>query len=301
MQSNIIIKRNLLTYNDKGITKYNQYVNDVYKALNESRLNFYINPTKSKLRKIKKELSTEDIAQALQRRKGILNYTELERFKRTNKILTEKFSYNEFVAAEQIRHNRQVQRKNIIQQISYWILKGYEITFSTYTLNDDTLYRYADSNLENTKKLQDKLTRILNDKTIDYIGNVDYGKNKNRLHYHVLECRKPELKEYQEHIFTATNIEWQKYGFSNTQYVKYSDKDITKVSSYLSKLSSHSIKVKTTRLFKKKNSDYKKLKKHFDLYKIPITPENIIDYIEHIELLEVKKEWIQRYEQIKLL
>lgn len=209
----------------------------------------------------------------------------------SNKDLT----FIEYKSCEQIRKNRGDQRKRIKDHVKFWYMMDYEILFSTYTFNQETLMKYGELGVDgiyiNTKQAQDLLTRILSKKTIDYIGNVDYGTGKkykrkkiykdldqmnnvddkehHRLHYHVIEAVNPksikeEMIKNDIEVYTPTNIEWEKYGHSESELVRFSQVDRKKISGYLAKLCSHSIKVKTNRLFIKKGTEYKRIRKTYE-------------------------------------
>lgn len=192
----------------------------------------------------------------------------------------------EYKCCEQLRKSRSKQRQEIKAQLKFWINQNYEITFNTYTLNDETLNTY----ISDIDKLQNNLTRLLSKYTLDYIGNIDYGKINGRIHFHVLEAHKTiqeEIINNNRHItITPIHIEWQKYGFSNGERITYRDTSYEKLCGYLAKISNHSIKVKKKRLFKKKYSEYKLRK---------------TQYIEFVDRDKQKPLSTEKYELIKLI
>ena len=61
---------------------------------------------------------------------------------------------------------------------------------------------------------------------------MDYGKENQRLHYHVLEAWKKEdpnmieemLSYKTDEVTTAVRIGWNKYGFSESEIIRYNTK-----------------------------------------------------------------------------
>lgn len=279
---NLIIKKQLLEKNK--LKEYEEIRYKIYKnrSINIDKLSY----TEKEDRKIDKSYYIRDFKDIKKYIKGI--------------------TYKEYRSLEQLRQSKTKQRRELYKHLYYWQQRGYEILFCTYTLNDETLFKNGELNIENiylnTKELQDKLTRILNKGCIDYIGNVDYGKNE-RLHYHVLQAhKKGSVKEYFVNngylaIETYCNIAWQKYGLSNSELVNYTKVNNKKVSSYLTKLTSHSIKLKSNRLFIKKNTEYKDLKNSVLALHDTLTEEKINNWIEKLEQLELTNKYFNTPEK----
>lgn len=123
-----------------------------------------------------------------------------QQYKKVNKYID--ISWEEYQAYELLRKSRSKQRQEIKDQLAFWVLMDYEIIFNTYTFNQ-TSYNYFNEDID---KMQTSLTRILAKYTDDYIGNIDYGKQNDRIHFHVLEAYKKDgLHKIKEEI-VRTNI-----------------------------------------------------------------------------------------------
>ena len=71
----------------------------------------------------------------------------------------------------------------------------------------------------------------------NYVANVDYGAKNGREHYHAIVENDINLKE------------WHKMGAVKVEHIRVSEKDLKRVSLYISKLTAHALKVQTlTRL-----------------------------------------------------
>lgn len=105
-------------------------------------------------------------------------------------------------------------------------------SFLTLTFTDDVL----NSTTEETRRRY--VSRFLKSITNNYVGNIDWGKENGREHYHA--------------VISGIDINmssWDKYGFSDCRTIGRKNDDTTssKISKYLYKLSNHATKESTKR------------------------------------------------------
>lgn len=168
-----------------------------------------------------------------------------------------------YLQMKKAKHN-QMTRLN--KHINYYIESGnYDLIFSTFTFNDDSL----NMKFETRRK---KLIKALKDCPIiaDYILNIDYGKKNEREHYHGLLFVKKGSIDYKFErdklgYYIANMPIVYDLGFTKYQKVGNEEYDYKKVSSYVSKLSLHALKVKQKRLIYKTDSPFKMDKKYNEL------------------------------------
>lgn len=159
------------------------------------------------------------------------------------------------IECENIRCARKKQRQKIENHIDYLFRKNYKLYFVTFNFNDDALKLKA-----NTRK--QKVRRLLS-QCDDYILNIDYGKENEREHYHAIiafkennhETYKNDYKKIKIKQFDSYNL-----GFYDVQEIRREGKSKEKLARYITKLTSHSIKVSQQYVSVKKGSDYQKYK-----------------------------------------
>lgn len=109
-----------------------------------------------------------------------------------------------------------------------FMIRNFDCMFITFTLND--------FGISLTQKfLKEKICRILKPLGAYYVGNVDYGKENERLHFHFVVSSLD--REYIE-------SSWSKYGFSYFEIV-YGNS--YKLSNYVDKITNHGLKGTTQR------------------------------------------------------
>lgn len=79
------------------------------------------------------------------------------------------------------------------------------------------------------------VARFLKSQGCDYVANVDFSPSKQREHYHAVINSRVDLNAW-------------KYGFIYAEKVRTHKNDLLKVSKYITKLTSHALKVDSTRL-----------------------------------------------------
>lgn len=115
-----------------------------------------------------------------------------------------------------------------------------ELHFATLTFNDETLSNTS----ERTRHRY--AVAFLSECCRCYIGNVDYGENNHREHFHAVVALKEDA------------LPCWKYGYSNFKRIrglKKNDGDAIALSKYLNKLTNHSGKVGTGKSFRSKSFD----------------------------------------------
>lgn len=117
------------------------------------------------------------------------------------------------------------------KRISDMLLNG-DCLFITLTFNDETL------STTTPKNRRVFVSRYLKQFNCKYVANIDFGSKNHREHYHA--------------VINASTIDfksWRKYGNINVERVRNKDieKDMTKLSKYICKLSNHAIKETTKR------------------------------------------------------
>lgn len=100
--------------------------------------------------------------------------------------------------------------------------------FLTLTFSDDVL---NSTSIETRRRY---VAYYLKDISSSYVGNIDYGKQNGREHYHA--------------VVLCDNIskEWQ-YGFSHSQLIRNTENDSIRLAKYVGKLTNHAIKETTKR------------------------------------------------------
>lgn len=220
------------------------------------------------------------------------------------------FTLREINAYIQINNNKRQKSCRLKNHISYYMQKEYNMVFATFTFNEDTIKK-------DKKYRKETITRTLNKNIniIDYIGNVDYGEENGREHYHYILILKKDfepktkintiiskkIRKFNE--VTNLNIEY-KYGFTTYELIGKKDKDRDKIKNYITKITLHGMKQKErNQLITKRNSPYheylKYIKKHMEEKKE--AKENRKKFIEMKKIRQIEKEYQMNIEQIKRL
>ena len=138
---------------------------------------------------------------------------------------------NEFLECLKINKASYERTNRLKKRISDMLLSG-DCLFLTLTFNDNTL---NETSADTRRQYVRKYLKQFNAK---YVANIDFGSKNHREHYHA--------------VINASNIDlssWRKYGNINIERVRNRniDKDKTKLSKYIAKLSNHAIKETTKR------------------------------------------------------
>lgn len=123
------------------------------------------------------------------------------------------------------RRNNRDKVKRCKKRIENMVCTG-DAVLLTLTFNDETLSRLN----ENSRRKAVAL--FCKEQTLDYVGNVDFGKKNGRVHYHIVCVPKEKNVDF---------MAWRKYGNINAKRVPCVD-DSTALSKYVSKLTAHAFK-----------------------------------------------------------
>lgn len=184
----------------------------------------------------------------------------------------EQFKKEELKACQQMYKARKEQVAKIRKHYIYWLNNDYDIFFLTFTYDDKkrrkemkapTLKRYCISAMSEFD---------------DYIINVDYGNQGERLHYHALGAIKKGKKlEYTKIKRQKKDNKWKtglkmvnnslldyerKVGFYDCEICKDNEESAKKLSRYIDKLTLHSVKVKQSYCSVKKGSEYQNYQRY---------------------------------------
>lgn len=139
------------------------------------------------------------------------------------------FGYFQWELACAINQSKYKRVQRIKKRVEEIVLSGSAI-FVTLTFTDSVL----DSTTVETRKKYVK--RYLKSNCSIYVANKDFGATNGREHYHAIVNSPTKLDLSQ----------WFQYGAINVQKVRQSNKDLTKVSKYVAKLTNHAIKETAT-------------------------------------------------------
>lgn len=163
-----------------------------------------------------------------QRQEQITPYEELFLLLEQKNKMIKKFNkrYKEHLTkawekATLLNHARYKRKQRIQSKIEQLVLDGMA-TFITLTFTDTVL----SSTNEITRRRY--VARWCKENSDFYVANIDYGDEKHREHYHAV-------------LRVGDYTTWN-YGFMSIKPVRSKNKDLTKVSKYVSKLTNHAIK-----------------------------------------------------------
>ena len=108
-----------------------------------------------------------------------------------------------------------------------YMINNFKCMFVTFTINDDNIYK-------DVQVIRQYITkRVLNGLNCYFVGNVDYGSENERLHFHFVIAS--DDKEY-----IKSNYKW---GFTDVRVI--TSKNAYRLSNYIDKLTLHAIKQET--------------------------------------------------------
>lgn len=164
---------------------------------------------------------------------------------------------NDLIICERIRRCYKEQREKVENHIMYLFNKSaYDLYFVTFTFSDETMYKTN----EDTRKRT--IRRILTN-CDDYIVNIDYGKENERVHYHsVVAIQKGtyQTRIINRHI-KLSFLDSYTLGNYDVKVIRRTEKSKKKIPRYIAKLTMHSVKVKQKYISVKKGSEYQENKK----------------------------------------
>lgn len=125
-------------------------------------------------------------------------------------------------------YNAHIDRVKRVKDRITKIFNSGSCIFLTLTFSDKSLSKTS------AKTRREYVNDFLCKNSIDYVGNIDFGKKNEREHYHaVVQCDKVD------------NTLW-KYGLINFERIRNNTEDTARISQYIAKLVNHAIK-ETTR------------------------------------------------------
>lgn len=146
--------------------------------------------------------------------------------------------------ARNLDSSRYKRYKRVTDKVRDAVLSG-TAYFVTLTFRDDVL---ATTTEETRRRL---VTRYLGVISVSYIGNIDYGGEYGREHYHAIVdplpfCLASWKNGRREYVNVPDLREWiEKYGFVTIEKIGSTEKDNKKVAKYTAKLSRHALKKST--------------------------------------------------------
>lgn len=129
-------------------------------------------------------------------------------------------------------------RKYRLRKRIDFLLKNYDCSFVTFTLNDEHIN--IDCHI-----LRTRICEILRDLGCYFIGNIDFGSEHERLHFHFIVGKQGIKKILKERYASEKGLN---YGF--VDYKNITNKNSYRLSNYIDKLVNHSLKVSTWELKK---------------------------------------------------
>lgn len=130
--------------------------------------------------------------------------------------------------AERMVNADNARRKRLRSRIESMFDKG-TVAFLTLTFTDEVLASTS------SQSRRDYVRKFLKSVSSEYVGNIDYGAENGREHYHAVVLTDKE-------DFSS----WT-YGFYKVQTVRKDGVDALRVAKYISKLTNHAIKNTTKR------------------------------------------------------
>lgn len=180
----------------------------------------------------------------------------------------------ELKAYIQLNDNKRQKGCRLKNHLNYYARNEYKLVFATFTFSDTSL-------LLDEKYRKKEITRTLNKNIniIDYIGNVDYGEENGREHYHYILMLKKDFDPITK-VSTITskkirninevlnlNINY-KLGFTTYELVANGENDINKLKNYITKLTLHALKQeKRYQLITRRDSPYHDYQKKIENHK----------------------------------
>lgn len=134
----------------------------------------------------------------------------------------------DFDCAYLLIQSKQAKVRKVKEKIKDIVMSSNAI-FITLTFTDDVLARTS------AQTRRRYVSRYLKAQGCRYVANIDFSPDLNREHYHAVIDKRVNLKDWS-------------YGFSYAEQIRAHDRDLTKISKYITKLTAHALKVDFTRL-----------------------------------------------------
>ena len=134
----------------------------------------------------------------------------------------------EFDCACLMIRGKQAKARKVKEKITN-IVMNHNAVFLTLTFTDEVLSKTSE------KTRRKYVSRYLKECSDEYVGNIDFSPEIGREHYHAIVCGRVDLKKWL-------------YGFAYAEKIRAHDRDLCKLSKYITKLTAHALKVDATRL-----------------------------------------------------
>lgn len=135
---------------------------------------------------------------------------------------------SEFDCACLMIRNKRLKAKKVKDKITNIVMNNNAV-FVTLTFTDEVLSKTT----EKTRRRY--VSRYLKEQSDEYVGNIDFSPDIGREHYHAVVCGRVDMKKW-------------KYGFAFAEQIRAHDRDLCRLSKYITKLTSHALKIDATRL-----------------------------------------------------
>ena len=134
----------------------------------------------------------------------------------------------EMIACEQMRKQKYACFTRLVDHVRFMLQEYENVYFLTLTFND-----YAMGLAPDTRR--QKIHRLLSKNCLDYVANIDFGKKKEREHYHaVIATREPlEHIHTTKNRYSATWLEQYNYGFYKCEMITVTDKSFKQCINFL--------------------------------------------------------------------
>lgn len=109
------------------------------------------------------------------------------------------------------------------------IVMNYNAVFITLTFTDDVI---NNTTMQTRRRYVARYLKAVSPK---YVANIDFSPDIGREHYHAVVITRVDLKAW-------------KYGFAHAEQIRAHDRDLCRISKYITKLTAHALKIDFTRL-----------------------------------------------------
>lgn len=135
----------------------------------------------------------------------------------------------EFDCAFLLVRSKRSKARKVKEKISNIVL-SHNAVFLTLTFRDEVIEKTSPT----TRRRY--VARYLKEQCDgQYVANIDFSPDVGREHYHAV-------------VDTRINLKAWKYGFSYVEQIRAHDRDLSRISKYITKLTAHALKVDATRL-----------------------------------------------------
>lgn len=175
---------------------------------------------------IKKEYYYDTLEKVLEIESGIVYETTFDN--RWSDYLLENHGNSKVCCALSLLESRRRKAKKVREKIGNIVLNNNAV-FITLTFTDDVISKTS----QETRRRY--VARYLKSQSSEYVANIDFSPDIGREHYHAVITKRADLNAWQ-------------YGFSFAEQVRAHDRDLKRISKYITKLTAHALKVDSTRL-----------------------------------------------------